>query len=114
MMGLVREWLLGVACTAMVLAIAQSLAPEGSVKKVCRLAGGLALLLAAVGPLLRLAVHYLVYKLAAALSATLGGGPVCALVERLGGAFGLVLGMTGACCLLLLIALVSCVSAVAA
>lgn len=54
MMGLVREWLLGVACTAMVLAIAQSLAPEGGAKRVCRLAGGLALLLAAVGPLLRL------------------------------------------------------------
>ena len=54
MMGLVREWLLGVACTAMVLAVVESLAPEGSVKRVCRLAGGLALLLAAVGPLLRL------------------------------------------------------------
>ena len=47
MMGLVRQWLLGVTCTAMVLALAQALAPEGSVKKVCRLAGGLALLLAA-------------------------------------------------------------------
>lgn len=53
-MGLLREWLLGVACTAMVLAIAQSLAPEGGVKRVCRLAGGLALLLAVVGPVLRL------------------------------------------------------------
>ena len=54
MMGLVRQWLLGVACTAMVMAIVESLAPEGSVKKVCRLAGGLALMLAAVSPLLRL------------------------------------------------------------
>ena len=54
MMGLLREWLLGVACTAMVLAIAQSLAPEGGAKRVCRMAGGLALLLAAVGPVLRL------------------------------------------------------------
>lgn len=54
MMGLVRQWLLGVTCTAMVLALAQALAPEGSVKKVCRLAGGLALLLAAVSPLLSL------------------------------------------------------------
>lgn len=54
MMGLVRQWLLRVACTAMVLAIVESLAPEGNVKKVCRLAGGLALMLAVVGPLLQL------------------------------------------------------------
>lgn len=53
-MTALRQWLLGVACTALVLAAAEGLAPNGSVKKVCRLAGGLALLLAAVGPLLRL------------------------------------------------------------
>lgn len=65
-------------------------------------------------PVLRLAVHYLTYKLVAALSATVGGGRVYGLVDQLGGAFGLVLGMTGACCLLLLIALVSSISVVAA
>ena len=65
-------------------------------------------------PLIRLAVHYLAYKLAAALSCALGGGPAVTLVDRLSSAFGLVLGMTGACCLLLLIALVSCVSVTAA
>ena len=54
MTELARQWLLGVACTALILAVADSLAPDGGVKKVCRLAGGLALLLAAVGPLLRL------------------------------------------------------------
>ena len=54
MTGLARQWLLGVACTALVMAVADSLAPDGSVKKICRLAGGLALLLAAVGPLIRL------------------------------------------------------------
>jgi len=67
-----------------------------------------------LAPLLRLAVHYLAYKLVAALSCALGSGPPCALVDRLGSAFGLVLGMTGACCLLLLITLVSCVSVAAA
>ena len=56
MTGAVRQWLLGVACTALILAVADSLAPDGSVKKVCRLAGGLALLLAAVSPILRLEV----------------------------------------------------------
>ena len=55
MTGLVREWLLGVTCTALVLAIAGALLPkEGGVRKVCRLAGGLALMLAVTGPLLRL------------------------------------------------------------
>lgn len=50
MMGLVRQWLLGVTAAALVLALAEALAPEGGAKKVCRLAGGLALLLAAAGP----------------------------------------------------------------
>lgn len=54
MTEMVRQWLLGVACTALVMAVADSLAPEGSVKRVCRMAGGLALLLAAVGPFIRL------------------------------------------------------------
>lgn len=52
MMGFVRSWLLGVTAAALVLALAEALAPEGSVKKVCRLAGGMALLLAAAGPVL--------------------------------------------------------------
>ncbi len=52
MMGLVRQWLLGVTAAALVLALADVLAPEGSAKKVCRLAGGLVLLLAAVGPVM--------------------------------------------------------------
>ncbi len=90
------------------------LASAGVLKGTVGVFGMLTILGICLLPLLRLAVHYLVYKLAAALSATMGGGPVCTLVERLGSAFGLVLGMTGACCLLLLIALVSCVSAVAA
>lgn len=50
MMGLVRQWLLGVTATALAVALAEALAPEGGAKRVCRLAGGLALLLAAVGP----------------------------------------------------------------
>ena len=54
MIELVRQWLLGVTCTALVLAAVDGLAPEGSAKKVCRLAGGLALLVAAVGPVLQM------------------------------------------------------------
>ncbi len=63
-------------------------------------------------PVLRIAVHYLMYKLVAALSATVGSGRIGTLVDQIGSAFGLMLGMTGACCLLLLVALVSSVSVV--
>ena len=54
MMELMRSWLFGVVCSSMVLALAESLVPEGGVKKVCRLAGGLVILLAAVSPVLKL------------------------------------------------------------
>lgn len=54
MTGAVRGWLLGVTAAALVLALAEALAPEGGAKKVCRLAGGMALLLAAAGPLVGL------------------------------------------------------------
>lgn len=54
MTELIRTWLLGVTAAAMILALAESLTPEGGVKRVCRLAGGLVLLLAAIGPILKL------------------------------------------------------------
>lgn len=89
------------------------LASAGVLKGTVGVFGMLTILGICLIPLLQLSVHYLAYKLTAALAAALGDGPVCALVDRLGSAFGLVLGMTGACCLLLLIALVSCVSVAA-
>ena len=54
MMELIRQWLLGMVCAAMAAALAQSLAPEGGPKRICKLAGALVLLLAAVSPILRL------------------------------------------------------------
>ena len=54
MMELIRQWMMGMACAAMAAALAQSLAPEGGPKQMCRLAGALVLLLATVSPLLRL------------------------------------------------------------
>lgn len=63
-------------------------------------------------PFLGIGIHYLIYKFAAAASATLGGGPVPELIDALSKAFGLVMGMTGACALLLLISLVSSVMVV--
>lgn len=62
-------------------------------------------------PLLRMAIHYLVYKVIGAVSAAVGLGRLSLLVEQIGGAFGLMMGMTGACCLLMLIAVVSSLTA---
>ena len=90
------------------------LASAGVLKGTVGVFGMITILGICLIPLLQLSVHYLTYKLTAALAAVLGDGPVCGLVDRLGSAFGLMLGMTGACCLLLLIALVSCVSVTAA
>lgn len=54
MTDLIRNWLLGVTCAAMVMAVAETLTPEGTVRRICRLAGGLVLALAAVNPVLKL------------------------------------------------------------
>ena len=47
----IKEWLLGVTAAALAVSLAQALTPEGTVKKIGRLAGGMILLLAAVRPL---------------------------------------------------------------
>lgn len=65
-------------------------------------------------PFLQLGVHYLAYKVTAALSATVSDSCVAGLIDGIGGAFGLVLGMAGACAVLLLVSLVSAVTLVSA
>lgn len=88
------------------------LAGAGVLKNTVGVFGMLVVLCMCVVPFLQLGVHYLVYKLTAALSATVTEGRVAGLIDQISGAFGLVLGMTGACALLLLISLVSAVTAV--
>lgn len=58
-------------------------------------------------------VHYLAYKATAALAATVTGeGRVNQLIDAIGTAFGMVLAMTGACGVLLIVAMISAVSTV--
>lgn len=52
MMEILRQWLVGITCAAMIIALADSLTPSGTVKRIGRLAGGLVLLLAVVKPVL--------------------------------------------------------------
>ncbi len=54
MVELVRSWLLGVTGVAIFTAMAQGLMPEGSIKQVGKLTGGLILLIAALTPILSL------------------------------------------------------------
>jgi stage III sporulation protein AE len=84
----------------------------GILKNSVGVAGMLAVLSICIVPFLQLGVHYLVYKLVSALSATIFDGGISGLISSIGGAFGLILGMTGSCALLLLISAVSAITMV--
>lgn len=88
------------------------LAGAGALRGTVGAAGALVVLAICLGPFLQLAFHYLTFKLAAALTAAVADARLSGLLDSIGAAFGLVLGMTGACALLLLISLVCAVSAV--
>lgn len=76
--------------------------------------GMLAVLAICLTPFLNMAVQYLLYKLTAFLAGSVTQGALAELINALGTAFGLMLGMTGSCALLLLISITSAVSAVTA
>ena len=52
MIGAVREWLSAVVAVAMLLTVAQTLMPEGTVRKIASFTGGLILLVALLQPVL--------------------------------------------------------------
>ena len=76
--------------------------------------GMLAVLALCLTPFLRLGVQYLLYQGAAMVAATVGQKQLIRLIAMLGDAFGLVLAMTGASALLLLVSIVSSLTAVTA
>ena len=82
----------------------------GVLKNAVGVFGMLVVLSICLAPFLQLGAHYLTYKIAGALSATVADSRLAGLVDGIGGAFGLVLGMTGASALLLLVSMVSAVS----
>ncbi len=89
------------------------LAGAGALKGTVGAAGLVVVLAICLTPFLRLAVQYIVYRGAAALCATIAQPKLSGLIDAIGAAFGLVLGMTGAGALILLVSLVSTVKAVA-
>lgn len=72
--------------------------------------GTLVILGFCVVPFLYLGVQYLVYKLVAMLASVLYQGVISDLIDQIGAAFGLVLGMLGSCALLVLISLIGTIS----
>lgn len=85
----------------------------GLLKNTIGIFGTLAILAACAYPFLQLGIQYLLYKLTAFLAAAVGAPELCRLIDGLGGAFGLVLGMTGSCAVLLLVSVLASVAAVA-
>ena len=69
--------------------------------------GMMAVLGICIVPFLQLGLHYLIYKLSAALASTMADSRLGELINGIGTAFGMILGMTGASALLLLISIVS-------
>lgn len=74
--------------------------------------GMLAVLGICLGPFFRMALQYLLLKLAGGLCGLFGKGSQRPLLEKLTEALGLVLALTGICCLLSLMILVLCIRTV--
>lgn len=81
-------------------------------KSTIGIAGTIAILSLCLTPFMKLGIQYLLYKLTAFLAGTLGSESLVVLIDDLGRAFSLVLGMTGACATLLLISMMTSVLAV--
>ena len=88
------------------------LAGAGMLRGAIGVGGMLAVLAACACPFLQLAVQYLLYKLVGLWAGVVGSAELSKLVSGLGGAFGLVLGMTGACALLVFLSVLSFVGVV--
>ena len=88
------------------------LAGAGALRGTVGAVGLMVVLAICLTPFLRLALQYVVYKGAAALCATVAQPQLAGLIDAIGSAFGLVLGMTGAGALVLLVSLVSAIGAV--
>lgn len=85
------------------------LAGAGILKNSIGVFGMLVVMGMCVVPFLELGIHYLAYKITAALSSVIAQPQLVGLIDGLSGGFGLILGMTGASALLMLIAMISAI-----
>lgn len=87
------------------------IASAGLLRNAVGIFGALVILSLCLVPFLRMGIHYLVYKLTAALAATIWEGRLNELIDAIGGAFALELGMAGSSAMMLLFCVISCLSA---
>jgi len=88
------------------------LAGAGALRGSVGAAGMLVVLAICLTPFLHLGAQYLIYKGTAALCAVAAPAELAGLIDAIGSAFGLILGMTGASALILLVSVVSAVLSV--
>lgn len=82
------------------------LVSAAAVKNGAGIAGLLAVIAVTITPFLTIGLHYLLLKLSAAVAGAFAPKPMAGLIEDFSGAMGLILGMTGAVCMIQLISLV--------
>lgn len=87
-------------------------AGAGILKGTVGVIGLLTVLAICLVPFLRLGIHYLIYKCAAALGSTVAPGPVTGLIDSIGSAFALIMGMVGGGGMILYVALITSIKAV--
>ena len=88
------------------------LAGAGILRGMVGVFGALGVVGLCLAPVLRLGCQYFLYQGASLLSATVGPGPLTKLLSRLGDAFGLLFAMTASSAAVILISLVSSLTAV--
>lgn len=74
--------------------------------------GMLAILAICIVPFLKIGIHYLMMKVTAAVAGAVAEESLTSMIDAVGAAMGLLLGMTGACALMLLISAVCSLKAV--
>jgi len=70
-------------------------------------AGLLAVLAVCLIPILQLGAHYLMFKAAAGISGALTDSRIGGLIDNLGTAFGMVMGLTGAGAMMMFFSIIS-------
>lgn len=78
----------------------------GTMKNAAGIYGMLAMIAVWIGPFLKIGIQYLILKLTAAICSVFDNKRTSELVQDFSGAMGLICGMTGSMCLLLLISTV--------
>ncbi len=82
------------------------LVSAGIMKNTAGIYGIFAVLAIAVVPFLKIGMHYVLLKLTAAITRVYGSAKMSELIGSISGAMGMILGMTGAVCLMLMISTV--------